>query len=228
MIGTLSERTRRLRKLLASIGAVLVLSQSLGANYAWACEENAMIVFDASGSMARRQNGQSKIQIARKAVANVLPNVTKYRPTGLITYGGMDGPACYDVVVRVEPQAGSGKRIIAALENIPPLGPTALTSGVRTAADILRRRGAPGIIVLITDGLENCGGGACAFARRLRDVSAEIRVHVISFFLDSAEIDTLKCLTEATNGTYVTANSLESLRDALRTLLSCHRVSRLR
>jgi Mg-chelatase subunit ChlD len=228
MIGMLSERTRRLRKLLASLSAFLVLSQCLGASYAWACHENAMIVFDASGSMTRRHNGRSKIDIARKAVAEVLPSVTEHRPTGLITYGGREKPLCHDIVVRVEPELGSAKRIVAALEGLQPLGPTALTASVGSAVEILRRRNAPGIIVLITDGLENCGGRTCEFARRLRERGDEIRVHVIGFLLQGVQVDTLKCLTEATSGTYVAADSLESLRNALRTFLDCLRISRSR
>ncbi|MGI9423780.1 MAG: vWA domain-containing protein [Hyphomicrobiaceae bacterium] len=227
MTGEKSQRSKRPRKLLAGLSAALVLSESLGASYAWACRENAMIVFDASGSMARRDDGRSRITIARQAAADVLPSVTKTRPTGLVTYGGLAGPACSDVIVRVEPQAGSGRRIIAELDQIQPLGPTALTAGVRTAANILLQRGAAGIVVLITDGLENCGGRACELARQLQDHGDMIRVHVISFFLDSTRTNTLKCLTGATNGTYVFTNSLESLRDALRKLLGCLRISQL-
>lgn len=228
MIGTLSERTRRPRKLLFSLSAILALSQNLGASYALACRENAMIVFDASGSMVHRHDGRPKIDIARKAVAEVLPSVTKHRPTGLVTYGGRGKAICHDVVVRVEPELGSAKRIVAALEGLQPLGPTALTASVESAVEILRQRNAPGIIVLITDGLENCGGRTCELARKLRERGDKIRVYVIGFLLNGEQVDTLTCLTEATHGTYVVANSLESLRNALRRFLDCLRISRPR
>ncbi|MGI9522147.1 MAG: vWA domain-containing protein [Hyphomicrobiaceae bacterium] len=222
-----SPRCRPPNKLLASFSAMLVFSWSLGSSTTWACRENAMIVFDASGSMARHRDGQSKIDIARRAVADILPTVTKYRPTGLVTYGGIDGPECRDVAVRVEPEAGSGNRIILALQRIPPLGPTALTASVRTAAEVLSRLDAPGVIVLITDGRESCGGNACALAHRFRESGRRIRVHVVSFFFEGPKADALKCLTEVTGGTHVSTNSLESLRDALRKLLSCRLVSKL-
>lgn len=213
---------------MAWIGAALVLSHSLGTGAAWGCRENAMIVFDASGSMARHRDGLAKIEIARRAAAAVLPGVTRYRPTGLVTYGGIDGPACRDVTVRVEPEANSARRIVAALGSIPPLGPTALTAGVRMAADVLRERGVPGIIVLITDGLESCGGKACELARGLRADGGDIRVHVISFYLEGGKVETLKCLTEETDGTYAAADSLEALSEELRRLLSCLRLSKAR
>lgn len=213
------------RTLGAGVGVALLSSAIWHANAADACPENAMIVFDASGSMVRRHDGRTRIEIARDAASDVLPDVTKYRPTGLVTYGGLAGPACRDVVVRLEPKVGSGKRIVTELERLQPLGPTALTASVRTAAEILKRIERPGIIVLITDGFENCGGKVCELAQQLRNRTTNIRVHVISFFLESNEIGTLKCLTEQTGGKYASANSLESLRDALRSLLSCHRIS---
>jgi len=206
---------------------MLVVFQGLGVNYAWACRENAMIVFDSSGSMARRHAGSVQIDIARRAIASVLPSVTRHRRTGLITYGGIDRPACRDVVVRVELGAGNAQRIVSKLRHASALGPTALTLGVRTAADILLQQGAPGVIVLITDGLENCGGNTCALANELRAMRPTIRVHVISFFLQSTKTDTLTCLSQATYGTYVAANSLKSLQDALRRLLSCQQLSSL-
>jgi len=214
-------------RLLIRFGVSLVLIQSLGAHAAWACRENAMIVFDSSGSMARRHGGTAQIDVARRAAASVLPSVTKHRRTGLITYGGIDRPACRDVVVRVELGAGTTRRIVSVLRHTSALGPTALTLGVRTAADILLQQGAPGVIILITDGLENCGGNTCALANELRAMRPTIRVHVIGFFLQDVETDTLTCLSQATYGTYVTANSLKSLQDALRRLLGCQRLSSL-
>ena len=224
MLAWQSRRSRWFR-LLSWFGTALVLIQVLGVPHALACRENAMIVFDSSGSMARRHGGAARIDIARRAAAAVLPSVTNQRRTGLITYGGIDRPACRDVVVRVKLAAGTGREIISVLRHTSALGPTALTLGVRTAADILLQQGAPGVIVLITDGLENCGGNTCALANELRALRPAIRVHVIGFFLDGAETNTLTCLSEATFGTFATANSLKSLEDALRRMLSCQQLS---
>ena len=56
------------------------------------CSEDAMIVFDASGSMAgslAEGIGEAKPRIdeVRKALGRVLPTVTQFRKVGLITYG---------------------------------------------------------------------------------------------------------------------------------------------
>src|SRR5262245_9209954 len=56
------------------------------------CTEDAMIVFDASGSMAGNTvqglfSDVTRIDEVRKALARVLPTATKFRKVGLITYG---------------------------------------------------------------------------------------------------------------------------------------------
>ena len=70
---------------------------------AWACGENAIIVFDASGSMALVCDGQSKMVSVGRAAREVLPNLTRKKPTGRVTYCGWKGLACEDVSLRLGP-----------------------------------------------------------------------------------------------------------------------------
>ncbi len=210
---------------LIGFAIVLVLFQSLGATLVLACTENAMLVFDASGSMTAFQDGRSKIGVARRATADVLPDITRTRPTGLITYGGGTGPDCSDYVMRVAPARHTGARILSELFQIVPAGATPLSDGVAMAVATLRRRSEQGIVVLITDGIENCGRPTCRLADRLVAQGSRIRLHVITFFLRDWRTDTLRCLTDATDGTYATTDSLETLRAALRRVLGCRRLS---
>ena len=213
------------RRWLAGVAVAACLTHAIAPTLAFACRENAMIVFDASGSMALFREGRPKIEIAREAARGVLPDVTRYRPTGLVTYSGGRGPACSDVKLQVAPTIGSASAILAALRTVDPNGATPLSNSVELAADALRRLGSPGIVVLITDGLENCGQNACVLGKRLRTWGDLIKVHVISFYLHGRKVETISCLAEATGGTYATTNSLEELREALHRVLSCNRIS---
>ena len=69
---------------------------------------------------------------------------------------------------RVAPKIGSGGRILAELKKVRPNGATPLSEAVGLAVDLLRRLGEPGIVVLVTDGLENCGDDACQLARNIK------------------------------------------------------------
>src|SRR4026207_769052 len=55
------------------------------------CTEDAVVVFDASGSMSGNQtlgipNSRARIDEARAALATVVPNATKYRKGGAATH----------------------------------------------------------------------------------------------------------------------------------------------
>jgi Ca-activated chloride channel family protein len=81
----------------AAIGMVAVLSCAPAVAQAEdsdrkPCVEDAMLVFDASGSMAGNVNQgiatiTPRIDAVRSALAKILPGVTRLRRVGLITYG---------------------------------------------------------------------------------------------------------------------------------------------
>lgn len=186
-----------------------------------------MLVFDASGSMGSIKDGLPKIDVAREAAADILPDVTRFRATGLITYGGDYGPVCSNVNLKIPPMLHSGELILAELGLMRPNGQTPLSDAVMLAAHSLKNLQHPGIIVLVTDGLENCGYNACVLGQKLRAENPNIRVHVIGFHLHARSESRISCLSQQTGGNYTSTNSLESLREALRTTLSCPRISSL-
>jgi Ca-activated chloride channel family protein len=85
---------------------------------------------------------------------------------------------------------------------------------------VLARSGA-GLIVLVTDGEENCGGDPCALGRRLAALAPRLKIHVVGYRLRIAEGSPLACLAEATGGRYVEVGDTESLGDALDRSLGC-------
>ena len=218
-------RSSILRQQLCVLLAVaLLLFNGLAPALAAACRERAMIVFDASGSMSSLHLGRSRIGLAREALGGVLPEITKHRATGLITFGG-HGPPCADVILKIPPAVGSSSRIMSALEVLRPMGATEIESSVDLAARTLAPEDATGIIVLVTDGLELCGRDVCSLADRLRTKFRGLRVHVIGFHIRERAIRSLTCLVEATGGTYSQTTSVVGLRQALRLVLGCPRLS---
>ena len=80
-----------------------------------------MLVFDASGSMSMARGGLPKIDIAREAAADVLPDLTRSRPTGLVTYGGEYGQGCRGVSLRPPPLPGPSSGCRSSLTRPRPL-----------------------------------------------------------------------------------------------------------
>lgn len=213
-----------LRKFCSYVSAV-ALATTVAVSPALACHEEAMLVFDASGSMSMAKDGLPKIDIAREAAADVLPELTSKRPTGLVTYGGEQGQGCKGVSMKLPPMVGSGDLIIGALAGLQPSGSTPLTEAVWTAALALKDSGKPGTIVLVTDGKENCGYNACQFAQQLALGAKNIKVHVIGFYLHAGAEVNVACLANKTRGTYTSVHGLEPLKEALKKTLACPRIS---
>lgn len=207
------------------VSCITAAALAFAAGPAWACQENAMLVFDASGSMSVLRDSERKIDTARSAAAEILPDVTRIRPTGLVTYGGQPGPTCGGVSLKMPPMQHSGGLIVSELGMIEPSGQTPLSDAVWLAAQTLQSLQKPGIVVLVTDGLENCGRDACALGRKIAAMSPAVRVHVIGFHLGGIGEERVSCLAKATGGTYASTSSLEGLRDALKKTLGCPRIS---
>ena len=199
------------------------------------CTDDAMIVFDASGSMSGNQtlgipNSKPRIDEVRWALRQVLPSATRYRRVGLVTYGPGPYNQC-NVSLDMKPTTNAARKIMRAVNRIIPAGKTPLTSGVEQAAEALDFRNKPGVVVVVTDGEETCGRSPCELAKRLHDNAAQLTVHVIAFRYNSYSwtgansIMDLMCLADQNNGLYIKANNEEELVDALEKTLDCPMIS---
>jgi Ca-activated chloride channel homolog len=147
------------------------------------CRQDAMIVFDDSGSMSGNQtlgipNSQARIDVVRSALAEVLPSATRLRKMGLITFGPGPWNQC-NVHLNLKPTANAAFTIMSEVNALVPAGKTPLTSGVEQAANVLDYRNKPGAIVVVTDGEETCGRSPCDLAKKLHAAANQLTIHVI-------------------------------------------------
>lgn len=195
------------------------------------CGPDAMLVFDGSGSMAGRDhlgigNAAMRIERVRKALGQVLPAVAPHRRIGLITYGPGPYNRCDNIELRMRPERNAADRIQAAVNAIIPAGRTPLTEAVRQAADVLDYRNRPGVVVLLTDGEETCGGNPCALAKRLKAQAADLTIHVIGYRMmdfswTGGGLLDVKCLAAETGGSYLGVETADELIAALAKTLGC-------
>ena len=195
-----------------------------------------MIVFDGSGSMSEmgfNQLGETRILEARRAVRDSIPEIAAFRRLGLVIYGPGRRNACRNIDLRFPPMSNAAPRIIAEIEALRPTGKTPLTDAIRRAADVLDYHRRPGIIVLITDGKETCGGAPCQLAARLSEDARDLTIHVIGFRVRDDDplrqdgagnmqgTNVASCLADHTGGNYYRAETVDELTDALKRSLGC-------
>jgi len=166
-------------------------------------------------------NDKTRIEEVRKALAEVLPGVTKFRKVGLITYGpGPYGQQC-NVELNFPPIPDAAERIISAVNALNPAGKTPLVEAVMQAAEVLDYRTEKGVIVLLTDGEETCGGALCDLGELLEANSGGLTVNFIGYQLrgfswtGAQSILDVKCLAEKPGGLYITAENREDLDEGV-------------
>ena len=230
-----------LPRLCAALALSAALAQPAGA--VTGCARDAMLVFDGSSSMAEvgfDPTAPTRIEEARAALARAMPRIAPVRRVGLLVYGPGGANACAGIDLRFGPVADAAGPVIDAVDGLAPGGLTPLAASVEAAAEALDYRTTPGIVVLVTDGNETCGGRPCALGTRLAAEGAGLTVHVIGFRVaydpfawDNPEAETYeggavvaKCLADRTGGLYVDTQTVIELAEALEVVLGCTVVGR--
>jgi len=236
------------RRIAATVSAFALACQVLPANAQEPapspCTEDAMIVFDASGSMssgdwgyAHQSAAASRIDLVRDALRTILPSVTRFRRVGLMTYGPTAVPGlfnqCDNIALNLRPAPNAAAPIMASVQSLVPVGGTPLTRAVEQSAEALDFRRKPGVIVVLTDGWDTCGGSPCRVGKELHAAAATLTIHVISLRakgLSPSDEDRLvgtRCLAEHNGGLYLAPKTTEALIAALEMTLGCPKLSRL-
>ena len=210
---------------MAAIVFHVAVAAAAGGNEPAPCTEDAMIVFDASGSMAGNMNQGiattlPRINEVRKALGRVLPGVTRFRRVGLITYGPGPYQQCnVELNLRPLPDAGAPhharREFAQSRRQDAAVGGRGASGGGSGLSHRARRR----------HRAHRWGGDLRRHAlrargKRLHAEGADLTVHVIGFqmknFLWTGEQSLLdvRCLAEETGGLYITAVDQEELVQA--------------
>jgi Ca-activated chloride channel family protein len=175
-----------------------------------------VFVVDASNSMWGRLEGRPKIEIARESVTALIASLPQAMRIGLVAYGHRRAGDCSDIETVLPVATVNRAKIEALAGRLVPRGKTPITGALREAAGQLEA-GKPGTIVLVTDGIETCGGDPCALATELKRKNASLIAHVVGFDLSGNEGAKLSCIADRTGGTFVAASNARELAAALMT-----------
>ena len=195
-----------------SVAAAILLLSTTTFGFA---ANKVIIILDASGSMWAQIDGKPKLEIARESLRTVLQSVPANDEIGFMAYGHRTKGSCDDIELIVPPQAGSASAISAAADSMKFLGKTPLTAAVKQAAEALKYTEDKATVVLITDGLETCGGDPCALGKELKKTGVDFTADVVGFGLTADEGKQIACLAENTGGKYIQASDEKALQEAL-------------
>ena len=175
----------------------------------------AMIVFDASGSMWGQISGTPKIVIAKEVLSNVVAEWDENIHLGLIAYGHRKKGDCNDIETLIPVGPVDKEAIISTVKNINPKGKTPISRAIKMAAEELRYTEEKATVILISDGKETCDADPCLTAKSLEESGIDFVAHVVGFDVDKQTDAQLRCIADSTGGKYFSANNATSLNDAM-------------
>ena len=187
---------------------------------AWTAEApvsaaSTIIVLDASSSMRERIHGEAKIDIAKRAVRELVGSLPAHARLGLVVYGHRKANDCTDIELLIRPGKLDRAAFVAAVDSVKPTGLTPLSAALEFAADSLEYRKLPANVILVSDGVETCGRNPCATAAKLKAAGIEFVVHAVAFDISARDAKSLSCIAATTGGRFLQANDAASLKDAL-------------
>ena len=197
---------------LLALAALVVV----GAAPAAAEKAQLALVLDASGSMWGQIEGENKIVIARRVLGDVLQTVPAETGIGLVAYGHRHKGDCDDIETIVPYGSTDRAALAAKIDALDPKGKTPITATLSQVFGDLRNREDATTVVLVSDGLETCGGDPCQAVRDAKQAGIEFVMHVVGFDLgEDEDISQLECAALAGDGLYLTAANADELGRAL-------------
>jgi von Willebrand factor type A domain/Sad1 / UNC-like C-terminal len=201
-------QTNLCRRIVA-LGCVLIAASLPAAD-----KTNVEVILDASGSMKAKIGDKTKMEIAKKALYDLMLSIPLETNVAVRTYGHRRKDDCSDIQLLTN---FSDQRLASFGEviRVNPLGKTPLTGSIKEAAkDFAGKEGQDNSIILITDGEETCGGDPCAAAKAAHESGIKVKINVIGFKIEPKERAQLECIANTGGGKYVSANDAAELTAA--------------
>ncbi|MDH5622400.1 MAG: VWA domain-containing protein [Gammaproteobacteria bacterium] len=181
------------------------------------------LVLDASGSMRSSKAlvaGKLKMEVAREVMQEIIQTLPDDTQVGLRIYGHRvrEGTAgdCEDSEL-VAPVATMNRGLLsAAITNVKALGTTPIAYSIGQACGDLADVEGPKLLVVITDGKEECKGDPEAAVAACRDAMPDLRVDIVGFALaDEQDKKDMERAAERGGGRFFDAQDRSALSSAI-------------
>lgn len=182
-----------------------------------------LFVLDASQSMYGLWGQEQKMKVASRLLSNLMDSLQHVEnlEVALRVYGHQFSVAagnrsCEDTKLEVPFGGKNFSKIKTKLTEIRPTGTTPIAYSLeQTKNDFPPCANCRNIIILITDGIEECQGDPCAVALALQKNGVLLRPFVIGMGLDLETIDAFKCV-----GNFFETKDAESFQNVLQVVIS--------
>lgn len=178
-----------------------------------------LFIFDASKSMWARWQSDTKIAIAQRILSNLLDSLQTFPELqlGLRVYGHQKNfppQDCDDSRLEIPFAYNNIPKIKHRLKLIYPKGTTPIAMSLQQCAnDFPPCTNCRNIVILITDGIEECGGDPCKISIELQKKGIILKPFIIGIGLNFKEV--FNCV-----GNYYDATSEEEFNNILNVVIA--------
>jgi Ca-activated chloride channel family protein len=185
--------------------------------------KRVLFILDGSGSMNERWQSETKWEMAITTLSNLIDSFEKVNrdfEIGIRVLGHQyhkNMQRCDDSKLEIEFSKDlTFEKVNNRLKSFAPKGYTPLAYSIaESEKDFGGDVKTQNVIILITDGLENCNGNPCEVATRLREKNIFINPYIIGLGIDSLESQNLECI-----GKFIDAKNKEVFKQVIQTILS--------
>ncbi len=203
------------RRVWAMAAACALARLLLAAPAVWAAgSADLLLILDASGSMWGRVAGEPKIAIARRVLKDLAAKVPADTAVGLIAYGHRREADCDDIATVLPIGPLDVAKLAATVDGLNAKGKTPITKALQQAIDAVKTRDTVATVVLVSDGIETCGGDPCATVRAAKEAGVKLVLHVVGFDVGEVDVSQLECTAQAGGGLYFDARNAADLAAA--------------
>jgi len=180
-----------------------------------------LFLLDASGSMyAQMDKGQNRWDVAKKMLSGIVDSLSQYQnvEVALRVYGHQSSIGeqnCKDTKLEVPFKKGNHSDMKKRLYQIAPRGTTLIAYSLTQAAYDFPDRTSRNIIILITDGLEECKGDPCAVSEALQKNGVALKPFIIGLGASEEFGKAFECV-----GRYYDASTEAQFAKALNVVVS--------
>ena len=175
-----------------------------------------LFLLDASGSMKAKFENTQRWPVAKSLLSQLVDSLDKYPnlELGLRVYGHQSPNSrndCRDTKLEVPFSDQNSEEIQKKLKQLVPQGNTPITYSMEQSAnDFPNDPNARNIIIIITDGLESCGGDPCATSLALQRKRIFLKPFIIGLGTDPGFEKQFSCM-----GQYYNAADIKTFRSVL-------------
>ncbi|MBR9859700.1 VWA domain-containing protein [bacterium] len=199
----------------------LILALSCLMSSAQTKKTRILFVLDASNSMYAKMGDDSRIVVAKRLLTRLVDSLEGMEniELALRVYGHQSSRHernCKDTRLEVGFSATNHKKIKEKLVDVRPKGTTLIAYSLEQAAyDFPEADNVRNVIILITDGLEECEGDPCAVSTALQKQGVIVRPFIIGLGLSEDFKTQFECV-----GRFFEAETENDFRDVMNVVIS--------